>query len=225
LGKLKKVGVMSKDIYEEIKGFTNLQPNEDDTYRQISNTQIEKMFNYMKHDSPSYHDYFSGLCETGRRPMETAKILKGDMEWAGLNNPLRLNIRSSTAKNRRKDQIDLHPTKDIVLKAAIMNAFNRSNLLQSPYLFCNEYGRQISSTDQERYIKKVSQQVLGFTLSARYFRKRYVTLCGIHKVPVKDAMRRSGHRDVEVFVTHYQQPTSDGIGVVIDAIDFHKGGD
>ena len=155
--------------------------------------------------------------------MEAAQILKDGVDWGGINQPLRINIRPSTAKNRRKDQVDLHPVKDTALKAVIINAFNRSNLLNSPYLFCNKSGRQISSTNQEVYIKKVSQRVLGFNLSAKYFRKRYVTLCGIAKVPLKDAMRRSGHRDVDVFVTHYQQPTTDGLGVVIDAIDLHGG--
>ncbi|GEM_PF-1217872 len=223
LGKLKKLGFLPKDIHEEIKGFSNLRPNEDDSYRQVSNTELRKMFDCMKKDSPNYHDFFSFLRDTGRRPMEAAQILKDGVDWGGINQPLRINIRPSTAKNRRKDQVDLHPVKDTALKAVIINAFNRSNLLNSPYLFCNKSGRQISSTNQEVYIKKVSQRVLGFNLSAKYFRKRYVTLCGIAKVPLKDAMRRSGHRDVDVFVTHYQQPTTDGLGVVIDAIDFHGG--
>lgn len=220
LGKLRNLGFLSKEVYEDIKGFSNLKPNEDDSYRQIPNIDLQKVFNYMKKDSPSYHDFFSFLAHTGRRPMEITQILKEDVEWLGLNNPLRINIRPSTAKNRRKDQIDLHPVKDTALKAVIINAVNRSNLLKSEFLFSNKIGKQISSTNQEFYIKKISQKVLGFKLSARYFRKRYVTLCGVGKVLVKDAMMRSGHRDVEVFVKHYQQPTHDGLSVVIDAIDF-----
>ena len=132
--------------------------------------------------------------------------------------PIRIKIKSPTAKNRRKDQIELHSTGDIDLKAVINNGYTRSGFRRSPYLFCNKFGRKVSSSNQEFYIKKASRAVLGFEITAKYFRKRYVTQCGIHRVPIKDAMARSGHRDVEVFVKSYQRPTQDGIRAVIGAV-------
>ncbi len=218
LGKLRQVGCLDKAVYEEIKGFISLTPNEDDTYPNILNADLKRMFDYMEKDDPSYHDFFKFLLTTGRRPMETAKILNTNVEWSGINAPVRINIKAATAKNRKKDQIDIHATRDVALKAIIINTHNRSNLLRSKNLFCNKDGRQISSSNQEVYIKRVSEKILGFKISAKYFRKRYATLCGQNRVPTKDAMTRSGHRDVEIFIKHYQQSTQDGIAAVIDAV-------
>ncbi len=223
MGKLKRLGYIDKDLYEILRKFVQIHPNEDERYPNLSNTELIKLFDYMAKDAPSYHDFFMFLLLTGRRPMEVAQILKESVEWGGLNDPLRINISGRTAKNRKKDQIGLHTEKDVDLKRVIVNSVNRSNLLKSLFLFCNKSGRAISSTNQEVYIKKVSKEVLGVVLSAKYFRKRYGTLCGLNGVPMKDAMSRSGHRDVGIFVKHYQRPTQDGISAVINAIGLQKG--
>lgn len=219
LGRLKKLGFLSRSRYEEVKNFVTLSDNEDEYYPNLSNSALSKFFEYMEKDNSSYYDFFIFLLLTGRRPMETAQILRESVDWEiEGKKPLRINIVALTAKNKKRDQIELHEVGDIKLKAVIMNAWNRSRRLKSPYLFCNKFGRKVSSTNQEVYIKKISKKVLGIQITAKYFRKRYCTECGIKGVPSRDGMARSGHRDIVVFVKHYQRPTQDGIRAVIDAV-------
>jgi integrase len=219
LGRLKRLGFLDRDTYDGIKGFVKLQDNEDEYYPNVSNADLKRLFDHMEEDAPCYCDFFKFLLLTGRRPMETAQIQRDLIEWQEEGRrPIRIRIKSSTAKNRKNGQLELHSDGDIELKAVIINGYHRSKLRKSPYLFCNQFGKKISSTNQEVYIKKASMAVLGFHITARYFRKRYVTQCGLHRVPIKDSMARSGHKDVEIFVKHYQRPTQAGIRAVIDAV-------
>ena len=81
LARFKRLGFLKRDTYDSIKGFAQLRDNEDDNFPIIPNADLKKLFDYMEKDDPCYHDFFKFLLLTGRRPMETAQIQKGVVEW------------------------------------------------------------------------------------------------------------------------------------------------
>lgn len=217
LSKLRALGFITKIHHEEIKdGLNKYSVNLDDDYLDIPNTELKKLFDFMAQDYSEYCDYFKFLLLTGRRPNEVAKIPLDRVIWNGLD-PVNIVIAPKTAKNRRRDEILLHP-EDIELKKIIINARNRSISRGCKYLFCNRGGKKISYSNIQIYLPKATQQVIGNRFTAKYFRKRYCTECGKNRVPIKDAMARSGHRDVKVFIQNYQQQTPDGLRAVIKAV-------
>lgn len=214
-----RFGFIRKALLSEL-GDLKLPPrSEGQSAPNIPRDKLEKLFAYMKKDNPWFYDFYRILLLTGRRPQEIILLERRDIEWGSLNDPVRVWVRAETTKMRTGAPIDIHPKCDIALKNAIVSARNRGNAFDAPYLFVNRVGKRLSQTTLRNYLLKVSSEVIGQRVNMKHFRKRYATQCGINRVPLKDAMRRSGHKDVAVFVKNYQQSSDEGLAAVINAVE------
>ena len=215
--RMNRLGFVDKAFTAELSELRTPRGQADENYFNIPIEKLRDLFAYIKNDNECFYDFFYYLLLTGRRPVESTLIERKDVEWHGLN-PLRIIIRGEITKMHTNAPIEIHPTKDVALMEVIKKANHRASLISSPFLFIGKNGKRLSHTTLRNYLLRVSVTVLGQTINLKYFRKRYATECGRSGVPAKDAMRRSGHRDINVFIKHYQQATNEGLGSVIKAV-------
>ena len=216
--RMRRLGFVERAMMEDLAEFKIPHRDGDESYPSISVSKLRDLFTYIRNDNEQLYDFFMFLLITGRRPVEASLIERKDIEWAGLNIPARINVRSETTKMRVPAPLDIHPVGDVDLIALILRSKNRSVAVPSPYLFTNKRGKKISHSPARNYLIKASTAILGQKVNMKFFRKRYATECGKNKVPPKDAMRRSGHKSINVFIKHYQQTTEEGLASVINAV-------
>lgn len=213
--RMRRMGFVDKTLAAELSELKTPRMQGEEVYTDVPTDKLRDLLNKIKDDNECFYDFFVYLLITGRRPHESTLIEKSDIEWSGWN-PSRIIIRSEITKMRTNAPIEIHPTKDTALIDLLRRTYKRYE--RSPYLFTNRKGKRLSCTTLRNYLNTMSESVLGQKLNMKFFRKRFATECGKNNVPAKDAMRRSGHRDINVFIKHYQQATKEGLGSVIKAV-------
>lgn len=122
-------------------------------------------------------------------------------------NPIRINIRAETTKTKEKAPID---RLDAELAEVIRQAYNASSKRKTVYLFCNRLGRRCGRNHVGRYLRNVSEKVIGVRVTPHYFRHRFLTEAGKAGVPLPDAMKIAGIKDIKVVMNYYSHTTTEG---------------
>lgn len=122
-------------------------------------------------------------------------------------NPIRINIRAETTKTKEKAPIE---RLDEELAEAIRQAYNISLKRKTVYLFCNRCGRKCDRNHITEYLGNVSEKIIGIRITSHYFRHRFLTEAAKSGVPLSDAMKIAGLKDIKVAMNYYSHTTSEG---------------
>jgi len=209
--RLYRLGYCSKNILNELEVISKPKQKQKG-YPEITVSQLNKMFSFIKKDRPDYYRPLIFICRTGRRIEETTLIEKRDIKWLGLN-PISIDIRGITTKTGEEAPIK---RLDEDLQQLIKEAYKASVNRKSVFLFLNKRGKKCTSGRIRDYLKTVSQEILKITLTPHYFRHRFLTECGKSKAPLADLMAISGLKDVDVLTRYYSHSTKEGQDKVLE---------
>lgn len=212
LRRFRRLGFCGKEIIEalaEIKRPTG----EKKVYPAIPNGKIREMLDFIKNDRPDYYGAVYFMARVGRRVNEVTLIERRDVIWDGLR-PVRLAIRPETTKTKEVTPIDRI---DDDLAQVIQEAYRLGSKRKTIYLFCNRRGKRYSQGTLQKYLRRVSKQIIGTEITPHFFRHRFLTLCGLSNAPMIDVMHVAGIRDSDVMKNYYQHTTVDGQDKVLCA--------
>lgn len=162
-----------------------------------SEKQLETLFAYIKKDRPDYYKPIKFMAMTGRRPKETCGIAKEDLTTDGLN-PLSIQTKPKSAKVK-----SILP-KIIYLKDPELNALIRSALAnnKTDWLFPTRHGKKMTANYLWKYLSDVSQRVIGAKVTAKGFRKLFLTKSNIEGLnPI--SMQMANISSVSVMMKYY----------------------
>jgi len=184
------------DVREEMPTLTS----EPLPYINLPVTDLDKLFSYIKQHRIDYYRPYRYMYLTGRRPGETCLYEKTDVIPTTIE-PKELHIRKEITKTRRDSVIYLTGE----LKTLIQDSLRGNS---TKWLFPNRKNRKCWNDGVYKYLRRVSERVIGAQLSPRYFRKRFHTT----KIPIsmRDAMSISGLKDTRVAMEHYAYSTPEG---------------
>ena len=203
--RLKRLGFCSRELIEslsEIKKPTRAKKN----YPDIPLNKMKAMMDYIKSDRPDFYNILYYLSRVGRRVGETILIERKDVEWKGIS-PVRINIRPETTKMKKAAPLEIM---DDDLKRVITNAYRIGSKTKTIYLFCTYQGKKYAQRTLLRYLKQVSEQILGVKITPHYFRHRFLTECAKAQLSMVDVMKIAGIRDMTVVKNYYQHSTLEG---------------
>lgn len=212
LRRLRRLGYCSKDVIEamaEIKRPTG----EKKAYPDIPGGKIREMLDYIKSDRLDFYGIVYYIARLGRRIGETLLIERKDVVWNGLR-PVKINIRPEITKMKESAPIDRI---DDDLAEVIVNAYRIGSKRKTIYLFCSIRGKKNNQGTLQKYLRRVSKQIIGIELTPHFFRHRFLTMCGQANVPIIDVMSIAGIRDTDVMKTYYQHTTQGGQDKVLEA--------
>ena len=190
------------DVREELP----TPPSNTVPYKNIADTDLEKLFAYIKKDRYDYYKPLRYIYLTGRRPGETTRYLKEDVV-GGAAEPRELHIRAEITKTKRAGV--LYIKNDLL--PLIRDALRGNNTI---WLFPNRHNRRCAVDKLYQYLKKTSKEVMGAEITPKYFRKRYHTK--YMPKDMKNAMAVSGLKDVKVAMTHYNYSSAEGQANVLE---------
>jgi integrase len=200
--RLYHIGYCSKGLLEDLKQMKRPQTNKKD-YPHIPITEIHKLLSFIKKDRQDYYYPICFMFKTGRRRQETTLIKKKDIVLRGFK-PISINIRPETTKTKKKAPITgLDEGLERLIRQALSN--NRSE-----WLFHDQNGKKCSGDGIYEYLKKVSQEIIGVSVTPHYFRHRFITECAKANVPIADVKAVSGIKDNNVLLEHYSHSTEEG---------------
>jgi len=203
--RLKRLGYCRKELVESLVEIPRPR-HEKKEYPEIPNSKLKTLLDFIKKDRPDFYPPIYFMCRTGRRINETTLIEKRDVKWDGLN-PIRIDIRAETTKTKEKAPID---RLDLELAEVIRQAYNASSKRKTVYLFCNRLGKRCGRNHVGRYLRDVSEKLIGIRITPHYLRHRFLTEAGKAGVPLPDAMHIAGIKDIKVVMGYYSHITNDG---------------
>ncbi len=175
-------------------------------YPDLSDTQIRQLLDFVKADS--FHNYLilKFIQRVGRRIEETTLIERGDVKWKGVR-IRKINIRAETTKKDEAAPLERFDSDlDKLVKAAIRNSKQK----KSKYLFCSQWAKKMNQKTFRKYLKRVSKQLLGVSLTPHYFRHRFLTVAGKNREPFSDVSAISGLKDMQTYMEYYDHSTDSG---------------
>lgn len=205
MNRIKKLGYCRKDIIEDLRDMKRPRAPKKG-YPDIPDSKLKSVLDFIKQDRPDYYYPIYFMCRTGRRIMETISIQKKDVIWNGLN-PVRIDIKAETTKTG-----DYAPLKklDEGLQRIVREAYRMNKRRKTVYLFANRLQNRCHPNRVREYLKRVSKEIIGITITPHYFRHRFFTECGKANVSMVDIMEISGLRDIGVLIKHYSHSTETG---------------
>lgn len=206
LNRLRRKKLCSRELVYDCREELPTPPSNTVPYQDTPNSELEKLFSYIKKDRYDYYKPNRYMYFTGRRPRETTLYLKSDIV-GGAVDPKELRIRKEITKTKRDGVIYLQGEIKDLIKEAMRNN-------KAKWLFPNRHGRRCSVDKLYEYLKRTSKEVIGIEITPKYFRKRFHT----KKIPIsmKDAMSISGLKDVRVAMEHYDYTTPEGQAKILD---------
>ena len=205
LRRFRRLGLCGKEIIEmllEIKRPKGKKKN----YPDIPSGKIRQLLDFIRNDRPDFYGVLYYVARLGRRIGEATLIERRDVAWNGLR-PVRINVRPETTKTKEDTPIERI---DDDLAQVIQNAYRIGSARKTVYLFCNKWGRKCAQGTLQKYLRRVSKQLVGVELTPHYFRHRFLTECGKANVSMTDVMHIAGIRDAKVVKDYYQHATIDG---------------
>ncbi len=173
-------------------------------YEDIPDFAIREMLTFIDKDRPDYYGLTVLLYKCGWRIEETTLLRRADIEWQGLK-PGSILIRGETTKTKVERRFDMF---DDELALVIRRyAFDRK---KTTWLFSNKQNGKIHAGHYREYLKKVSGNIMGKTITPHYFRHRLCTIAGRMNMPINDVMAITGIRDIKVLLEYYQHTTAEG---------------
>jgi integrase len=212
LRRLRRLGFCGKEIIEALSEFPRPTGEKKD-YPDIPGGKIREMLNYIKNDRPDFYGIIYYISRLGRRIGETLSIERKDVVWNGLR-PVKINIRPEITKMKESAPIDRI---DDALAEVIVSTYRRGSKHKTIYLFCNIRGKKCSQGTLQKYLRRVSKQIIGVEITPHYFRHRFLTECAKANLSMVDVMHVAGIRDTDVMKTYYQHSTSSGLDLVLEA--------
>jgi len=211
LNHLRRKKFCSRELVYDVREELPTPPSNTVPYQDISDTDLQKLFTYIKKDNPDYYLPYRYMYLTGRRPRETASYAPTDVE-GGIIDPTLLRIRKEITKTRtdgilylKSNEKGLEELQSIIKEALRGNDTDR--------LFRNRHGRKCSVDKLYQYLKKTSKEVIKVAITPKYFRKRFHTK-NISK-DMKSAMAISGLKDTKVAMKHYAYTSPEGQAKVL----------
>lgn len=200
LTKLRMKKFIEKDLLYDVREELHTPTSEPLPYLNIPDTELEKIFSYIKQHRIDYYRPYRYMYLTGRRPGETSLYEKRDV-IPTITDPEELHIRKEITKTKKDSVIYLTGE----LKTLIQDSLRGNS---TKWLFPNRHNRKCWKDGLYKYLRRVSKKVIGVQISPRYFRKRFHT----KKIPIsmRDAMSISGLKDTRVAMEHYAYSTPEG---------------
>jgi integrase len=208
--RLVKLNFIRKEIIASLDEIKR-PPGEKQPYVHIPNSKLKEMLDFIKSDRPDYYNIVYYIMRVGRRIGESLQIERTDVGWDGIQ-PNRINIRPETTKMREVAPLE---RVDNELAEIILDAYRIGSKRKTKFLFCNRLGKKCSQGTLQKYLRRVSKQIVGFEITPHYFRRRFLTECGKANVSQIDAMNIAGIKDADVVKAHYQYATEDGQDMVL----------
>jgi len=190
------LGYCSEDDLKQIRGETTpdgipIPPPK------TSEKQLETLLAYIKKDRPDYYKPIKFMHLVGRRPKETCGITKEDITMDSLN-PLSIQTKPRSTK------IKAILPKIIYLKDPELNALIRSALSnnKTKWLFPTANGNKMTANYIWKYLSGVSKKVIGVRITAKGFRKLFLTKSNIDGLnPV--SMQMANISSVSIMLKYY----------------------
>ena len=206
--KLVDIGCCNKEIYYDVLGSFKRPPRRKKLYKEISKEDMKKLLNYIKQNKPALYGVTYLIMRLGWRRGQVLSIKRKNIRWNGLR-PVEILIEPGDTKTKEPFILrDIDPELANVIK---QYAFDRRKTI---WLFPNKKNNMQHANHYTEYIRKVSKEVLGITLSPHDFRHSFVTTRLREGSTPRDIMAITGHKDVESF-NIYTHPTSEGTKKVI----------
>ena len=206
--KLIDIGLCDKRIYEILLQFKK-PPRTKKLYKEISKAQMLKLLNYIKDDRPDYYGVTYIIMRLGWRREQVLSIKRHNIKWLGLR-PSEIHIEPQDTKTKE-------PFVFRDIDAEMANVLKRylTDHRKTIWLFPNSNNNKHHSNHYTEYIRRVSNKVLGITLSPHDFRHSFCTTRLKEGSTPRDIMAITGHRDEESFKI-YTHPTSEGTKKVVE---------
>lgn len=202
------LGYVQKDLIERLQEIKKPAPRRK-SYPDINTSKINELLSFVRKDRPDYFQILYFIFRTGRRIAETTSIEKRDVILKGFK-PVAINIRAEITKTRTSAPL---PYLDEALERHVRIALNSK---KGKWLFCNRKGNQCTPGRVCDYLKRVSREILGVTITPHYFRHRLCVEGGKRNTPIADLKQVTGIRDTDVLLGYYSHGTSEGIRQVLE---------
>ena len=177
-------------------------------YKHITREQIAKLLQFIKKDRSDYYGITYFIARLGWRIGQVVSILRANLRWKK-NTPVEIRIPPKDTKTKKAFEFS-----DIDKELAeVIRRYTLKNT--SPYLFPNRHGGKHHIGHYRDYIKKVSQETIGITLTPHDFRHAFCTTMLKEGHTPRDIMAVTGHKDIDSF-NIYTHPTSEGTKKVIE---------
>lgn len=200
LNHLRRLKYCSKELVYDVREELPTPRGTKRAYPELYDTQMDELFAYIKKNRYDYYRPIRYMALTGRRVGETTLYKKDDVILKGLE-PIRLQIRPEITKTRRGSVIFPQGELSDLIKETLRNN-------NTKWLFPNRKDRKCWKDGIYKYLKRVSEKVIGMAITPHYLRKRFLT----KNIPIsmKDAMAISGLEDTKVAMEHYAYTTPEG---------------
>ena len=201
--RLYQLGYCSKELIDSLKSLKKPAAKQKE-YPDVKIKDIDQIFNYMKNDRRDYYYLLSYIRYTGRRIQESILIEKRDIVMRGFK-PVKVNIRAETTKTGENAPLEcLSKAVESVIRGALNNN-------KTKYVFPNRLNNKCTDNRVRDYLKKISSELIGVTLTPHYFRHRICTELGNQNVPIPVVKAITGIKDTDVLLKYYTHATEDGI--------------
>lgn len=195
---------IKENVFKKVKKIPRRQAKPEKKHLP-SDQEISLILDAAKGD-PSYEEIVHFLIRVGRRIEETSKYEKKDVTVDEAGKPVRLKIREEITKTDEENYLYFDDElAEIIRKAMAKNPGCK-------YLFTNKHGRKIARTTfAEHFLDRVCEEKgIQNRITPHCF--RYYVVNALMEAGIKfiDAMKITGHVDLESFLS-YQQATTEGV--------------
>lgn len=201
-------GFCNRGIIDNLSEFKRPKRNKK-KYPNIPNSKIRELLDYIKKDKPYYYLPIFFMYKTGRRREEVTRLEKKDVILNGFR-PVRINVRAETTKMSESAPLEyLDDELEQIIRQALSNR-------KTKWLFPSKYTGRCTSDKIYEYLRRVSEEVIGVSITPHYFRHRFFTESARANVSQADVMAIAGLKDVKVLIEYYSHSTEEGQQKVFD---------
>jgi hypothetical protein len=211
LNHLRRKKFCSRELVYDVREELETPPSNTVPYRDIPESTLDKLFAYIRKDRPDYYLPYRYMFLTGRRPRETTLYERTDVE-GGVVDPILLRVRAEITKTKTDGEVHLKSKEKGLeeLQSVIREALRGNN---RKWLFRNRHNRRCAVDKLYQYLKETSKNIIGVTVTPKYFRKWHHT--NRMKKDMKNTMALSGLKDVKVAMMHYNYSSAEGQAKVL----------
>lgn len=207
--KLVNIGCCNKEIYYDVLSSFKKPPRLKKLYKEITKSQMKVLLDYIKKNRPDYYGITYFLMRLGWRRSQVLSIKRKNIKWQGLR-PVEILIEPEDTKTREPFVL-----RDIDNELANIIKHYALARKKTIWLFPNRNNNIHHKDKYTAYIKRISQKILGITLTPHDFRHSFCTTRLKEGATPRDIMAITGHKDIDSF-NIYTHPTSEGTKRVLE---------
>lgn len=215
--KLNAIGLCDDEIIKTLKEFKKPKRHKR-LYKELSKDQKIKILHYIKKDRPDYFGIAYLIIRYGWRREQALTLKTTNIKWEGLNIKA---IYCEPQDTKTKEPFILRNI-DPELANILKDYYLKAKARNSKWLFPNRNNNKHHNDHFTKYIRSISQKVIGIEVKPHDFRHSFITEMKARGYSDNDIIVFTGHRDTRSLETYSHASSAKVSQIVEDTRLFDK---